>query len=54
MLAWRVLNKFCTTTINYYKLFNIPVNFTEQQLKASYLELVKKYHPDLSQEPNAA
>lgn len=53
MLARRILSKFCTTT-NYYKLFNIPTNFTEQELKTAYLELVKKYHPDLSKEPNAA
>lgn len=29
-------------------------NFTDTELKAKYLELVKKYHPDLSQDPNAA
>lgn len=57
MLSWRVVNRFCTkasNNINYYKLFNIPINFTEQELKTAYLELVKQYHPDLSKQPNAA
>jgi DnaJ-class molecular chaperone len=52
MLAWKVVSRFCNA-VNYYKLFNIPINFTEEQLKSSYLELVKQYHPDLSKHPNA-
>lgn len=36
---------------NYFKLFDLPHNFTEEQLKASYLELVKKHHPDLTKDP---
>jgi DnaJ-class molecular chaperone len=39
---------------NYFKLFDLPFDFTEQQLKNSYLELVKKYHPDLTKDPAAA
>lgn len=38
---------------NYYKLFNLSAGFTDDQLKSSYLELVKKYHPDLSDDPNS-
>ena len=40
--------------VNYFKIFNLPFNFTEQQLKTSYLSLVKKYHPDLTEDPNAS
>lgn len=37
-MTTRILARFTTAqTVNYYKLFNIPPNFTEQQLKASYL-----------------
>lgn len=36
-------------TLSYYcKIFNLPVSYTDEQLKNSYLELVKKYHPDLN------
>lgn len=38
---------------NYFKLFDLPYDFTEEQLKQSYLELVKKHHPDLSADPLA-
>lgn len=36
-MTTRILARFATQAVNYYKLFNIPPNFTEQQLKASYL-----------------
>lgn len=52
MLFSRVIRTF--STANYYKIFNIPPNFTEEQLKTAYLDLVKQYHPDLSKDPNAA
>ena len=52
MLFSRVIRSF--STANYYKIFNIPPNFTEEQLKTAYLDLVKQYHPDLSKDPNAA
>lgn len=38
---------------DYYELFNLEANFTDAQLKSSYLELVKKYHPDLSLEDDS-
>lgn len=31
-----------------YKLFHLPENFTNQQLKKSYHELIKLYHPDIN------
>lgn len=52
MLFSRVIR--CFSTQNYYKIFNIPPNFTEDQLKTAYLDLVKQYHPDLSKDPNAS
>lgn len=52
MLFSRFIRSFSTT--NYYKFFNIPPNFTEEQLKTAYIDLVKQYHPDLSKDPNAS
>jgi DnaJ-class molecular chaperone len=54
MFGLRLIGRFGSTGTNFYKFFNIPVNFSEQELKTSYLELVKKYHPDLSKEADAA
>ncbi len=34
--------------IDYYKIFNIPFDADESQIKASFYRLVKLYHPDLS------
>jgi DnaJ-class molecular chaperone len=45
---------FFSNKVNYYRLFDLPRNFTDEQLKAAYLELVKKYHPDLTDDPQAA
>ena len=44
---------FSTHKVNYFRLFNLPHHFTEEQLKTSYLQLVKIYHPDLTNHPDA-
>lgn len=31
------MRSYFSTQTNYFKLFNLPYDFTEQQLKASYL-----------------
>ncbi len=33
--------------MNYYKILKIPKTASDRQIKSSYKELVKKYHPDL-------
>lgn len=40
-----------STQTDYYQLFGIKQQYTEQELKTAYLDLVKKYHPDLSRDP---
>ena len=37
----------------YYRILGLKPGYTQDQLKNAYLEMVKKYHPDLSTEPNA-
>jgi curved DNA-binding protein CbpA len=38
---------------NYYKILNIPVNATIDDLKHAYRTLAYEYHPDVSRLPNA-
>lgn len=38
---------------DYYKILGVNKNATAEDLKQSYKTLVKKYHPDISKEPNA-
>lgn len=38
---------------HYYRILNLTPGYKEEELKNSYLELVKKYHPDLNKDPNA-
>ena len=40
-------------TSYYYKVLGLEPGFSDEQLKNAYLEKVKKYHPDLSNDPNA-
>lgn len=35
-------------------LFELPANFTEDQLQQSYRKLVKQYHPDVNQDDSKA
>lgn len=39
---------------NFYEILGIPVDATEAQIKKSYRQLSKKYHPDLSPGDKAA
>ena len=32
--------------MNYYELLEIPENASDQEIRAAYLAMVKKYHPD--------
>ena len=38
---------------DYYKILGVDKNATDEQIKKSYKQLAKKYHPDVSKEPNA-
>ena len=37
----------------YYEILNLPEGATKAQIKKSYRKLVKLYHPDVSNDPNA-
>ncbi|MGM1458850.1 MAG: DnaJ domain-containing protein, partial [Columbia Basin potato purple top phytoplasma] len=39
---------------DYYDVLQISRNASEEEIKSSYRKLVKKYHPDVSKEANAA
>jgi curved DNA-binding protein len=38
---------------DYYKIMGVAPNASEQEIKASYRRLARKYHPDISKEANA-
>ncbi len=38
---------------DYYDILGVPRNATDEQIKKAYRELVRKYHPDVSKDPNA-
>lgn len=40
-------------TKDYYKILGVNKNVSDEELKSTYKQLVKKYHPDISKEPNA-
>lgn len=49
------LQRYCVQTFsrhrpekNYYQILKVPYDASAEQIKESYLELVKKYHPDVS------
>lgn len=37
----------------YIQVLGLKQGYTPDELKSAYLEMVKKYHPDLSKDPNA-
>jgi curved DNA-binding protein len=39
---------------DYYKILGVAKTATEEDLKKSYRKLARKYHPDVSKEPDAA
>ena len=38
---------------NYYDILGVPKTATDAEIKAAFRNLSKKYHPDISKEPNA-
>ncbi len=39
---------------DYYKILGVPENASQEEIRRRYRELVKKYHPDISKDPDAA
>lgn len=39
---------------DYYEILGIDKNASEQEIKSAFRRLAKKYHPDVSKEPNAS
>lgn len=38
---------------NYYSMFHLPLNASENKIKVSYRKLAKAFHPDICKDPKA-
>lgn len=38
---------------NYYEILGVSQNATKEEIRAKYIELVKKYHPDINTDEDA-
>jgi DnaJ-class molecular chaperone len=51
ILAYRLLRHFSADLKPakcYYKVLNVPTYATTTDIRVAYLDLVKKYHPDIN------
>ena len=39
---------------DYYEVLGVDKNASEAEIKSAFRKLAKKYHPDVSKEPDAA
>lgn len=44
---------FGSSKDKYYKILNIPINASKEEIKTAYLKGVREYHPDRNKSPEA-
>ena len=48
-----ITNPYYKPINNHYKVLGLETNANEDEIKIAYLQLIKKYHPDLNKEEGA-